>query len=213
VTAWRAEPRITRGGQPAYSALAITTTLTLRAVFRLVLRQTAGLIGSILHLLGLDLAVPEHSTLSRRAEMLEMPPPQSGADVKSLYLLVDSTGLRLCGAGDWLLEKHGSHKRRSWRKLHLATDAGSGRILASVLTDHDVDDGAQVGPLLDQICSPVASLTAAGAFDRDDVYAAVAARPLRRERHRATTARPETADFAGFSSGLRLTGSSMTVSS
>ncbi|CAA9251529.1 MAG: hypothetical protein AVDCRST_MAG04-2138, partial [uncultured Acetobacteraceae bacterium] len=73
IEAWRAEPRTTRGGQQRYSALAITTALTLRAVFRLALRQTEGLIGSILALLGLDLGVPDHSTLSRRAEALEVP--------------------------------------------------------------------------------------------------------------------------------------------
>jgi DDE family transposase len=79
IAAWRAEPRTTRGGQPHYSALAITTGLTLRAVFGLALRQTEGLIGSILRLLGLDLAVPDHSTLSRRAETLEVPRPRSGS--------------------------------------------------------------------------------------------------------------------------------------
>ena len=77
IAAWRAAPRTTRGGQPHYSALAIRTALTLRAVFRLALRQTEGLIGSILRLLGLDLAVPDHSTLSRRAETLEVPQPSS----------------------------------------------------------------------------------------------------------------------------------------
>src|SRR5215207_4116020 len=75
IAAWRAEPRTTRGGQPHYSALAIRTALTLRAVFRLALRQTGGLMGPILGLLGLDLAVPDHSTLSRRAETLEVPRP------------------------------------------------------------------------------------------------------------------------------------------
>ena len=80
VTSWRAEPRTTRGGQPWYSPLAILTALTLRAVFRLGLRQTEGLIGSVLQLLGLDLPVPDHSTLSRRAATLEVPRPQrSGA--------------------------------------------------------------------------------------------------------------------------------------
>ena len=79
VAAWAAEPRTTRGGQPRYSSLAITTALTLRAVFRLALRQTEGLIGSILGLLGLDLPVPDHSTLSRRAETLEVPRPKAGA--------------------------------------------------------------------------------------------------------------------------------------
>ena len=92
---WRAEPRRTPGGQPWYSPLAILTALTLRAVFRLALRQTEGLIGSIIHLLGLDLAVPDHSTLSRRATTLEVPRPQPRRDGEPLQLLVDSTGLML----------------------------------------------------------------------------------------------------------------------
>ncbi len=91
VKAWRARPRAGRGGQPRYSELAITTALTLRAVFRLALRQTDGLIASILRLLGLDLAVPDHSTMSRRAETLEVPRPKAGSE--PVHLLVDSTGL------------------------------------------------------------------------------------------------------------------------
>jgi hypothetical protein len=174
VAAWKAEPRTTRGGQPSYSALAIATALTLRAVFRLALRQTEGLIGSVLQLLGLDLPVPDHSTLSRRAETLEVPRPKAGS--APVHLLVDSTGLRLCGPGEWLTEKHGTKRRRAWRVLHLATDADTGRIVASALTDKDADDGSQVGPLLDRIDGSVASFTGDGAYDRDDVYAEVAAR-------------------------------------
>ena len=102
IAAWRAEPRTTRGGQPYYPALAITTALTLRAVFRLALRQTEGLIGSIIRLLGLDLAVPDHSTLSRRAETVQVPRPRSSD--KPVHLLVDSTGLKLCGPSEWLVE-------------------------------------------------------------------------------------------------------------
>src|SRR5215212_4417760 len=117
IAAWRAEPRTTRGGQPSYSDLAIATALTLKAVFRLALRQTEGLIGSIIRLLGLDLAVPDHSTLSRRAESLKLPRPRPGSE--PAHLLVDSTGLKLCGPGEWLVEKHGSRTRRAWRKLHL----------------------------------------------------------------------------------------------
>jgi hypothetical protein len=172
IAAWRAEPRTTPGGQPHYSALAITTALTLRAVFRLALRQTEGLIGSILQLLGLDLAVPDHTTLSRRAETLEVPHPRSAGG--PVHLLVDSTGLRLCGPGEWLTEKHGTRARRSWRKLHLGVDAGTGRIEAVELTTHEVDDGSQVGPLLDQVTGPIASFTGDGAYDRDDVYGNVA---------------------------------------
>ena len=173
IEAWQAEPRTGRGGQPRYSDLAIATALTLRAVFRLALRQTEGLIGSVLQLLGLDLPVPDHSTLSRRAEALEAPRPKAGR--APVHLLVDSTGLKLCGPGEWLAEKHGTKRRRAWRVLHLATDADTGRIVASVLTDKDVDGGSQVGPLLDRVDGPVASFTGDGAYDRDDVYAEVAA--------------------------------------
>jgi len=174
IEGWRAEARTGRGGQPKYSDLAIATALTLRVVFRLALRQTEGLIGSILQLLGLDLAVPDHSTLSRRVGALEVPRPRCGRE--PVHLLVDSTGLRLCGPGVWLEEKHGSKRRRAWKMLHLATDADTGQIVASVLTGRDVDDGSQAGPLLDRVDGSVAAFIGDGAYDGDDVYAEVAAR-------------------------------------
>ena len=161
IAAWGAERRSTRGGQPRYSELAIATALTLRTVFRLALRQTEGLIGSIIRLLGLDLAVPDHSTLSRRAEILQLMRPVTSTE--PVHLLVDSTGLRLCGPGEWLVEKHGARTRRSWRKLHLGVDADTGEIVATTLTSRDADDGSQVGPLLDQANGPVASFTGDGA--------------------------------------------------
>jgi hypothetical protein len=175
IAAWRAEPRPTPGGQPHYSALAIRTALTLRAVFRLALRQTEGLIRSILRLLGLDLAVPDHSTLSRRAETLEVPRPCSSSG-GPLHLLVDSTGLRLCGPGEWLVEKHGTRRRRAWRKLHIGVDADTGEILAAELTTSDVDDGSQAGPLLDQVTGPLASFIGDGAYDQVGIYDTVAKR-------------------------------------
>jgi len=93
-----------------------------------------------------------------------------------VHLLVDSTGLKLCGAGEWLHEKHGTKLRRSWRKLHLGMDAGTGQIVASLLTTKDVDDGSQVGPLLDQVEGPLASFTGDGADDQDGVTASVTER-------------------------------------
>src|SRR3954466_14675630 len=174
VAAWAGEPRTTRGGQPWYSALAILTALTLRAVFRLGLRQTEGLIGSILRLLGLELAVPHHPPLSRRAATLEVPRSRPGTG--PLHLLVDSTGLKLGGPGEWLVEKHGNRTRRAWRKLHLGVDADTGRIEAVELTAKEADDASRVGPLLDQVDGPIASLTGDGAYDRADVYGAVAER-------------------------------------
>jgi len=178
VATWKAAPR--RLGrdreQRWYSPLAILTALTLRAVFRLALRQTEGLIGSIIHLLGLTLAVPDHSTLCRRAETLAVPCPRLRNDGGSIHLLVDSTGLKLCGAGEWLVEKHGTKTRRSWRKLHIGMDADTGQIVAAALTAKDVDDGSQVGPLLDQVAATVSSFTGDGAYDQEGVSAAVAER-------------------------------------
>src|SRR3982750_95348 len=121
VEAWEAERRTSRGGQPAYSDLAILTALTFKAVFRLAYRQTEGLIGSVIGLLGLALAVPDHTPLCRRAETLEVPRPKPrgdgagggpGRDTGLMHLLVDSTGLKLYGAGEWLVEKHGTKRRR-----------------------------------------------------------------------------------------------------
>jgi hypothetical protein len=180
IAGWRAAPRATRGGQAWYSPLAILTALTLKAVFRLALRQTEGLIGSIIDLLGLGLAVPTFSTLSRRAETVDVPRlrPCSGndADSEPLHLLVDSTGLKLCGAGEWLVEKHGTRKRRSWRKLHIGVDASTGEIVAATLTTKDVDDASEIGRLLAQVEGPLASFIADGAYDQDSVYDAVTAR-------------------------------------
>jgi Transposase DDE domain len=173
IAAWRAEPRTNRGGQPWYSPLAILTALTLRAVFHLALRQTEGLIGSIIRLLGLDLPVPDHTTLSRRGETLEVPRPRPASHAEPVHLLVDSTGLKLGGAGEWLIEKHGAKTRRAWRKLHIGMDAETGEIVAADLTTKDVDDAAQVGSLLAQVAGPVASLTGDGAYDQDGVYRAV----------------------------------------
>jgi len=179
IEAWTAEPRTSRGGQAWYSPFAIRTALTLRAVFRLAYRQAEGLLGSIISLLGLALRVPDHTTLSRRAATLQVPRPprpSAGADSEPMHLLVDSTGLKLCGAGEWLLEKHGTRTRRSWRTLHLGVNADTGRIVASTLTAKDVDDGSQAGPLLDQVAGPVASFTGDGAYDQDRVYDSVAER-------------------------------------
>jgi hypothetical protein len=102
-------------------------------VFRLPLRQTEGLIRSIIRLFGLVLSIPDHTTLCRRAETLQVfPRPRSGAE--PVHLLLDSTGLKLGGAGEWLVEKHGAKTRRSRRKLHLGVDADTGQIVAAQLT-------------------------------------------------------------------------------
>jgi hypothetical protein len=171
IAAWRAAPRTTPGGQARYSDLAIETALILRTVFHQPLRQTEGLVGSLLELMGLDLPVPDHSTLSRRSRTLAV---ASQAASGPVHLLIDSTGVKLSGPGEWLVEKHGTQRRRAWRKLHLGVDAKTGTIVASTLTSKEVDDAAELGPLLDQIDDPLAAVIADGAYDQDRVYDGVA---------------------------------------
>jgi hypothetical protein len=171
IAAWQAVARTTPGGQARYSDLAIETTLILRTVFHQPLRQTEGLVSSLLGLMGLDLPVPDHTTLSRRARTLAVAPQAASGPV---HLLVDSTGVKLSGPGEWLVEKHGTQRRRAWRKLHLGVDAKTGTIVASTLTSKEVDDAAELGPLLDQVEEPLAAVVADGAYDQDRVYDAVA---------------------------------------
>jgi hypothetical protein len=177
IAAWSAPGRTTPGGQPIYSDLAIETTLMLRLVFHLPLRQTEGFLASLVQLLDLAITVPDHSTLSRRAADLPIV-SRKAWPAGPIHLLVDSTGLKVFGAGEWRQEKHGVHARRTWRKLHLAVDADTGEIVASTLTPNDVDDASQVGLLLDQVDGVIASLTGDGAYDSAAVYRTAAAHQL-----------------------------------
>jgi len=174
LSGWRAPRRKTRGGQPRYSDLAIETALTLGCVFGMRLRQTEGLIHSLLDLMGLNVPVPDHTTLSRRAQKWERSAKRNRPlPDDPLHVLVDSTGLKVYGAGQWLEEKHGVRSRSNWRKLHLAVDADSGRIVAHTLTDQDTDDPSQVAPLLGQIDGEIGQFTADGAYDGAPTYRTV----------------------------------------
>jgi hypothetical protein len=171
---WQAPQRSTPGGQAWYSDLAIELVLTLRLVFHLALRQAEGFAASVLRLLRQDLRVPDHTTLSRRGRRFAGRRPKA-IPHGPMHLVVDSTGLKLFGRGEWDAEKHG-RARRSWRKLHLAVDADTGEIVASVLTDNGADDAGEVPALLEQIEGEIATVTADGAYDGEPVYRAVASR-------------------------------------
>ena len=179
MSAWHAAPRLNPGGQPCYSDLAIETGLMLRLAFHLPLRQTEGLMSSVFELLGISLDVPDHSTLSRRAMNLASVSNGCRLPDGPVHLLIDSTGLKVYGAGEWLQEKHGARARRTWRmwhKLHLAVDADTGMIMASTLTENDIGDRSQVAPLLDQVDAGIGSVTVDGAYDGAPTYDTVAAR-------------------------------------
>jgi len=161
-------------GQARFKDAAIQTSLMLRTAFKLALRQTEGLMTSVLTLMGLTLSAPDHTTVSRRAVILPVIQPAS-VPPGPLHVLIDSTGLQVYGAGQWLEAKHGVKSRRTWRKLHLAVDAASGMIVAQTLTDQDADDPSQVAPLLDQIDDPIGRVTADGAYDGAPTYQTIAA--------------------------------------
>jgi len=180
IAAWRAPATGRRGGQPIYSALAIETALTIRLVFHQPLRQTEGLLRSIAEELGVDIAIPDHTTLSRRGVGLTVL-PRDIQRAEPLHLVVDSTGLKIYGEGEWLDAKRGSRLRRRWRKLHIGINAETLDVMAVELTPDDVGDVSAVPDLLKQIDSRVASLTADGAYDVEAVYDAVA------ERHPGAT--------------------------
>ena len=140
------------GGQRRYSNLAILTALRLRLVFRLPLRQTEGFLDSLLSWMGLDLKAPDHTTLSRRNQFVEVQPLTRAHD-GPIDLIVDSTGLKILGSGEWKVHKHKASERgRAWRKLHIGVDE-EGFIVAAALTPGSVDDGPASGPTRAQMQS------------------------------------------------------------
>ncbi|PWC32750.1 IS5 family transposase [Azospirillum sp. TSO35-2] len=174
IAAWT-PPATGRCGRPVrYSDLAIEAGMLLRLAFGRPWRQTEGLLGSLMRLLGLELPVPDHTTFSRRSGDLEVASDLAKAD-GPVTVVIDSTGLKVFGTGEWHLEKLGGQARRSWRKLHLAVNPDTGEILASELTSNEEGDASLVRPLLDQIARPIGTVLADGAYDGEPVYRAVAA--------------------------------------
>ena len=175
LSGWRAPRRSKPGGQPRYADLASEVVLSLRLVLHLALRQAAGLTGSVLRLLGLDLSVPDHTMLSRRGRALASRQTRVRAGIGPIHLVLDSTGLELFGQGEWDATRQRRKKRR-WMKLHLAVDAGTGEIPAHVLNDGMAADAAHVLDLLRTVEGTIASLTADGAYDGEPTYAVGRAR-------------------------------------
>jgi len=177
LAAWHPPHAGGRGRPRDYSEVAIETGHLLRLAFGRPWRQTEGLLRSITALLGVDVGVPDHTTFSRRSPGLALATALAHAQAGGpVHVVIDATGLKVYGAGEWLVEKHGERGARTWRKLHLAVDPSTGEILASELTSNEEGDASQVGPLLGQIPDPLASVTADGAYDGEPVYRAVSQR-------------------------------------
>jgi hypothetical protein len=160
------------GASVFYSDVAITLMTTLKSIYGLAGRQCQGFLESIFELMGIDLLVPDHSTLSRRFGNLSIAlpvVPKTGAR----HVVVDSTGVKVYGEGAWKTRQQGISKRRTWRKLHLGVDEQTGEILAMMVTTNDVGDGQMLSDLLEQIEDEIEQVSADGAYDQKQCYDAV----------------------------------------
>jgi Transposase DDE domain len=164
-----------RGRRRTYADVAILCALTLREVYHLPLRATEGLVSSVLGLLKEDLPAPNYSTLCRRARSLAV--PLSAATRKGpLHLVVDSTGLKVYGEGEWKVRLHGYDKRRTWRKLHVCIEHHSQQVMANAITEKEVLDRRAVPGLLDQVEGQIGQVLGDGAYDYAACYEAIAGR-------------------------------------
>lgn len=174
---WRPPPTGRRGRQPSFSDAAIQTCLTMKVLFGMPLRQTTGFVQSLLRLVGLDWNVPDFSTLCRRQRKLNEAIPYRGGN-GPLNLLIDSTGIKAEGEGEWNARKHGGPKRRILRKIHIGIDEETLEVRAVEVTGSNIGDAPILPDLLDQIPADeqIGSVTADGAYDTRKCHEAIAAR-------------------------------------
>lgn len=168
---WRYGGEKQRGSQFEYSDQAILVLLTVKEVFHLPNRGVEGFMRSIFQLMNVNLPVPDHSTLSKRSKGLPVTLPKNPS--QSLNIVMDSTGLKIYGEGEWKVRMHGVSKRRTWRKLHVGANPADGEIQAVLLTENSVSDDQAVKPLLAQIEQPILDFAADGAYDKRKVYDAL----------------------------------------
>lgn len=173
---WRSQERNKKRGKPkVYSEQAITCALRLGAVYQLPLRALEGMLSSLVALAGADVPVPDYTTLCRRRKKatVTLSPP---ASMEPLHLVVDGTGLKVFGDGEWKVRQHGTSKRRTWRKVHLAVDQKTGMIRAAATTTNSISDGQMLPALLEQITQAVCQVSADGGYDQRTCYEAIAER-------------------------------------
>lgn len=170
LASWEHANQGVKVGRPfTYSDGAIECLLALRELFRLPYRQTEGLGRALVTLMNADLAIPDFTSLAKRAAKLSV-----SLDVSStsgpIDVVVDSTGLKVYGAGEWRSQAYQTPQRKTWRKLHLSINAATQEIVAEVLTSNRADDADVVPELLTQVKTPVARLYGDGAYDKWKLY-------------------------------------------
>lgn len=179
LTIWFDESFLRERGRPAptgqpgapfvYSDLAIQALLTLKAVFDLPYRMVEGLARSMVRLMGVQLNIPDHTLRSRRAKTVTVQIPRRQR-TGPVPVVVDSTGLKLYGDGEWKVRQHGVSKRRTWRKVHLAMDAAAKDVIGVEVTTSEWTDGEVFAGLLEQVEGDIAQVTGDGAYDTRNAY-------------------------------------------
>jgi hypothetical protein len=151
----------------------------LRLVYHLAWRQTEGFLDSILACMGVSLPVPDYTTLARRSARL-MPTLEAAVGSDPLHVVIDSTGLKVFGEGEWKVRQHGFSQRRTWLKLHVALDEATGQVVGHTLTPNWVDDASQLAPLLEQTPSAISTVSTDGAYDKRKVFSYLEKTPTER---------------------------------
>ena len=176
---WRNSERTGKRGHPQdYTDTAILAMATLQEVYHLELRQTQGLMESIGKLVPLGVPIPHYSTLSRRRATLTVVLPRTH-EKEALHVVVDSTGVKVFGEGEWKVRQHGYTRRRTWRKVHVGVDEASGEIVAAVVTTNSSHDSQVLPDLLAQVEGELTQVSGDGAYDRRGCYAAIKQRRAR----------------------------------
>ena len=160
------------GASRAYTDRAIEICLSLRVLLGLPLRQTEGFVGSLLCLAGLSLPVPDYSTLCRRQPSLPVALPVRPRErAQARHVVLDSTGLKVFGEGEWKVKKHGKAGRRVWKKIHLSVDEATGEVLGVLVSAGNAADGPLLPALIEQsqqTGGAIAQASADGAYDSWD---------------------------------------------
>lgn len=175
----KVEGKRQRGGQVSYSDQAIECLLILKAVYHLPYRQTVGFAQSVMDLLGINVKVPDYTTLCKRSADLTVDIATSNPD-EPKHIVMDSTGLKVYGEGEWKVRQHGYGKRRTWRKLHLSVDANTQEIEAVVLSEANLDDAEAGKQLLLETSGEIEQIDADGSYDKRKFYEASQTRGVKR---------------------------------
>jgi hypothetical protein len=178
ISGWRYSGKRLQGAPVKYSDMAIQTALIIRSLYSLTLRSCQGFMHSLVKIMAIGVPVPDYTTICRRQRKINVPCTSRKNNNEPLHIVIDSTGLKVFGEGEWKVRKHGYSKHRMWRKLHIALDPASGQIMSHSLTTNSVTDAEEVPALLHAIADPIDTLTGDGAYDKRLVYHIVQSRGI-----------------------------------